>query len=71
MRNDVGQPLHLSFLLVTHEDGLIAARKDHVSPSDRASDLARELRVEIVHETGQPLAVLSSREEMKVVRGKD
>ena len=71
MREDVDQAAHLPLFLVADENGLIAAREDLVPPAGRAGNLAGELRVEIAHEAGQALTVLDSKQEVKVVRGKE
>ncbi len=65
---DVEQALDLGLLLVRDENRLVPASPELLAPSDLSTDLAGEVRVEMVHERGKSIRTLDRQQEMEVIR---
>jgi hypothetical protein len=64
---DVEQPLDLGRLLVRHENGLVPPPPELLSPPDLSTDLPRQVRVQVVHEGGEPIRSRNREQQMEVV----
>lgn len=64
---DVEQALDLRGGLVRHQDRLIAAPPELLPPLHLATDLAGEIRVQVVHEGSQPVGSLDGEQQVEMI----